>query len=169
MPSDGVQAADFRGVYRVLRGLPRHVRRRVQGAAVRGAGKVFLREVRDRIPVRTGRARRHVRMAFRRRGDDATARVGIARPFYRLTHLLEFGTKPHVIRARRGASWKRFRKRQRINHPGARARPFLGPAFRSSHADATRAALRAARVAHVRSIFALRREYRPKFRSVRGA
>lgn len=72
---------------------------------------------------------------------EAAAEIGPVKEQTYIARFLEFGTKPHVIRARRGG-YLRLRSGRlvkSVNHPGARPQPFLQPAFDASKDQATAA------------------------------
>lgn len=52
-----------------------------------------------------------------------------ANPDYRLGHLIEFGTAPHMEKTGSGQAWM---------HPGSRAFPFMRPAFQSTKDEVIR-------------------------------
>jgi HK97 gp10 family phage protein len=73
----------------------------------------------------------------RRRRTDVTVEVRPGKAHRKIAHLVEFGTRPHMIRPRRRralliggrlVAWAR--------HPGARARPFMRPAVDTSREKA---------------------------------
>lgn len=129
----------LREVDRVLAELGPRVARRLAGNAVRAGGRVIRRKAVEKVPKRT---RKLARAIIVRGGKDAgTAVVGARRPTSNITHLVEFGTKGHRIGPKRGGKVLRLadgRFVRSARHPGARARPFLGPALEGGQAEAVR-------------------------------
>lgn len=68
----------------------------------------------------------------------AAALIGPVKKQSHIGRFLEYGTKPHVIRARRGGRGLRIGGRfvRQVMHPGARPYPFMEPGFEASQAQA---------------------------------
>lgn len=93
------------------------------------AGAVEIRdEVRQRAPVASGDLKKSIRVTSRvKRGQvSASVKVGNAVAWY--AHLIEFGTRPHIIRSKPGRAM-RFGSTTtaQVNHPGIAGRPFIRP------------------------------------------
>lgn len=77
---------------------------------------------------------------------EAVARIGPAKPHAHIAGFVEFGTRPHIIRATSG---KRLyfggRFVRSVRHPGARAKPFIQPGFEASKDKAVAAVADAAK------------------------
>lgn len=110
-----------------LQTLPVKIEKNVLRGALNAAGQVIRREAMVRVPIKSGALRKSIRVATRSKGGvvSATIRAGDAKAFY--AHMVEFGTAAHKITAKKGgllaigvAS---------VQHPGARARPFMRPAL----------------------------------------
>lgn len=92
--------------------------------------------IRDEIKQRgTGRFRTQVTRTIRVNTGSlmAYALIGPVRKHAHIANFLEFGTRPHIIRAQPG-KMLHFGGRtvKSVAHPGARAKPFLRPAFNAS-------------------------------------
>ena len=100
----------------------------------------MLREVKQRIPKDTGQLEASARITSRAKGDmvSASAKVGNFVAWY--AHLVEFGTRPHTIRATPGAAL-RFGSVavQAVRHPGIQGHPFMRPAAQAAFAESVRA------------------------------
>lgn len=141
--------------------LPANIRNNIMRGALRAGGNVIAVEARRRVPVRSGQLQASIRVSVRKTLYGITASVkagdrfrvfkgkGTATkypyrtrragggfdyhaPFY--AHFVEFGTKPHTIKPRRGKRLafvvvSKVVAVPMVKHPGTKPRPFLGPAF----------------------------------------
>lgn len=112
-----------------LQTLAPKLQKNVQRTALRAGAKVFLGEVQARIPVASGQLRASARITSRVQAGTVSASVKVGNFVAWYAHIVEFGTRPHVIRARPGNAM-RFGgvTTRRVDHPGTRARPFMRPA-----------------------------------------
>lgn len=129
--------------------LPAKMERNVMRGALRSGAKVIEAQVKANVPVGApggrnkkiyggyrGALRDSVRVTTRRKGGKVTASVKAggkskktgADVYY--AHMVEFGTAAHTITAknRKGLSFGGLFF-QSVQHPGARARPFMRPAL----------------------------------------
>lgn len=108
--------------------------------ALRAGGRVFLESMRSmvrRSPGRdpSGKTRRHLVDDLRVRtsvpGGVPTAKIGPGRKTRHIANWLEFGTAPHLIKARRAKALfiPGGHPITEVHHPGAPAKPFIRPAF----------------------------------------
>lgn len=131
-----------------LRTLPDNIQKNILRSGLRAGAKVYLNDLKQRIPVAPpnseseqlygdyeGALRDSARITAKVKDGVATASVKVggktkrgASVFY--AHMVEFGTKPHKIKARRGRTLL-FRGVfvKEIDHPGAKAQPFMRPSF----------------------------------------
>lgn len=84
-------------------------------------------EMEARVPVRTGRLRQSIQV--RVHGEKV-----IIGPDTEYAAFVEFGTKPHVIRAKnaKALAFKMGGQTvivRKVNHPGTKAKPYVRPAF----------------------------------------
>lgn len=124
---------------RVLNQLPVKVERKLLRGGLRAAAKVIEAEAKRRVPVRTGLLRDSIRVSTgAKRGGKVYAHIKAGgrkkgQAFY--AHMVEFGTARHVILAGGGTkAGKALAIAGRIlgakvDHPGARPRPFMRPAL----------------------------------------
>lgn len=129
---------------KALSSLPARMERNLLRAGLRAGANVIRNEARQNINSRTGELAKSVRVSTRSRGGTVTASVkaGNAKAFY--AHMVEFGTAPHMLY--KGANNKSAVLNiagalvsAKVKHPGAKAAPFLRPAFDAKQAEAVRA------------------------------
>jgi len=114
----------------LLQSLPAKMEQNVMRSALRAGAAVYLREVKQNIPVEHGPLRQSARITTKKNRDgsvSASVKVGNSRAFY--AHMVEFGTRPHVIAPRAGSLQigGQF-VAGAVQHPGARPHPFMRPA-----------------------------------------
>ena len=117
---------------RALQELPVRVEKNVMRGAMNASGQVFRKEARSQVPVKSGDLRNSIRVSVRTSNKtgviDGTVKAGDKKAFY--AHMVEFGTQRHIIKARKGGMLNiRGRLVAKVAHPGARAKPFMRPAF----------------------------------------
>ncbi len=120
---------------KVLAELPNAVRNRVTISALLSGGGVLRTELRRLVPKHTGDLAKSIkttRYTTRKEGERAVA-VGVRGKESPLAHLVEFGTSPHPIAAKPGKKLRyvkdgEVRYATKVQHPGARAKPFIRPA-----------------------------------------
>lgn len=127
---------------RALKELPLKLEVRVMNGALRGGAKVIAEEAKRNVPVRTGALRESIKI--RRRANKRAGFINYyvtaggrkkGQAWY--AHLVEFGAKAHEIRPAKAKSlFIAGLFREIVKHPGARAKPFLAPAFSSRAGDA---------------------------------
>lgn len=134
-------------LYRTLQDLPVKIERNVVRGALR-AGAVEIRDTaRSRAPVLTGALRDSIRVSMRVVGGKVVANITAGgkpnkkgRDAY-YAHMVEFGTKPHDIKPKnRKSLFVAGLFKEIVHHQGAKARPFLRPAFDGKWRDAVEAA-----------------------------
>lgn len=124
----------------LLQTLPTKIERNVTRAGLRAGAVVFREEVRNNVPVSSGALKKSVRITTRAKAGQVSASVKVGNPTAWYVHLVEFGTRPHVISAapRRGLSVNGTPRRE-VNHPGAQGKPFVRPAVDSKFPEAVAA------------------------------
>jgi|CXWL01.1.fsa_nt_gi HK97 gp10 family phage protein len=117
-----------------LEGFPEKLQRKALATALRAAGRVVRDIARSKVPVKSGKLRRSIRVTIVRKGGNFTARIIAGRrvkkddPFY--AWMVEGGTKAHEIRPKGKKSlFLAGIFAEQIQHPGADAKAFLGPAL----------------------------------------
>jgi len=109
-------------------------------SAMRAGVNVLKAAAIDNIPVDTGALRRSVKVSTRSSRGVVSAKVSAGGKDAWYARFVEFGTAAHVIKAKPG----RFLSiggayLTSVNHPGARAKPFMRPALDNKADDALRA------------------------------
>lgn len=125
---------------RLLQTLPAKMHKNINRAGLRAGAAVFLAEVKARIPEDSGQLKRSARITTRAKGAEVSASVKVGNIVAWYAHLVEFGTRPHVIRSKPGGAM-RFggTATQRVNHPGTTGRPFMRPAAEDKLGEAVQA------------------------------
>jgi HK97 gp10 family phage protein len=133
---------------RRLRELPVKLEKKILRAACRAAAKVIQQEVEARVPRKTGALAESIRVStsFSASKGEVRAKVvaGGKQAFY--ATFVEKGTKPHIIRAKVvkrlaiGGAGIAAVFPISVQHPGARAMPFMVPALEAKFEDAVDAA-----------------------------
>jgi HK97 gp10 family phage protein len=107
--------------------LPAKIERNVVRGALRAGANVVKPIAQANIHDVSGHLAASLKVTTQSRGGRVTASV-YTREFY--AHFVEYGTGPHRIAAyRAGALVINGRLVKSVEHPGARARPFLRPAL----------------------------------------
>lgn len=141
-----------------LEQFPEKLKRKALLTALRASGRVVRDIARARVPVKSGALRKSIRVTVRidRFTGNPRARVIAGRrvkkddPYYAL--FVERGTKAHEIRPKGKKSlFIAGLFAEQVNHPGARARPYLEPALDQG----AQAAIEAMRVALAAEIEAM--------------
>lgn len=114
----------------LLQTLPEKVEGRILRQALRAGQKVILEAAKANVPVQSGELRDSLKIktSMRKGKASATLVAGSKRAYY--AHMVEFGTAKHFIKPKKAKSlFFAGLARKVIDHPGARAKPFLRPAF----------------------------------------
>lgn len=111
----------------LLQTLPAKMHKNINRTALRAGAKVYLDELQTRIPEDSGELKKSARITTRAKGAtvSASVKVGNAKAWY--AHLVEFGTRPHAIKASEGAMRFGGTITRAVDHPGTRPRPFMRP------------------------------------------
>ena len=133
----------------LLAGLPEKLANKGLQSGLKAAGAEIVKNARRNVPTRLGNlrksllARNGVKVAKGRQPlswfavvgpgkvEGATDKRGKRVDPRNYAHLVEYGTKPHKIEATNAAGVLFFLDSAitEVDHPGARAKPFLRPAF----------------------------------------
>lgn len=135
MASSDVNVKGMKELHEALQTLPVKLERNVMRAAINAGARVLRDEARMRAPVKSGELRAGIRVKSSN-VKNGTITGGIttagtkAKPGAWYAHFVEFGTAAHVIRAKPG-KFLAFGGGlyTQVNHPGARAQPFMRPAL----------------------------------------
>jgi HK97 gp10 family phage protein len=114
----------------LLQTLPVKLETNIMRSALRAGARVYLDEVKQNIPVASGALRNSARITTRKGKDgkiSASVKVGNSVAYY--AQMVEFGTRPHVIKAKPGHALNiNGREVKSVQHPGTAAHPFMRPA-----------------------------------------
>ncbi|MYM37259.1 hypothetical protein GTP38_23310 [Duganella sp. FT94W] len=122
----------------LLKTLAPKVERNILRSALRAGAKVYLQSADEKIPVDQGDLRESLRISTKaKRGVvSAGVKVGNKKAWY--ASLVEYGTKPHKIKAKNARALSVGGVAvAAVDHPGAKASPFMRPAADESHQAAT--------------------------------
>lgn len=112
----------------LLRTLPAKMHKNINRAGLRAGAAVYLDEVKQRIPKDSGQLAASARITTRAKGDQVSASVKVGNFVAWYAHLVEFGTRPHAIKAQPGHAMRFGSVEVRsVNHPGTTAHPFMRP------------------------------------------
>jgi HK97 gp10 family phage protein len=146
MSSDVTQVKGLAELQAALDQLPAKIEANIMRGAMRQGAKVLLAEAKGTAAFAddTGALRASLRITTSVRRGTVTAAVKAGptkadkRPWY--ARLVEYGTKPHTIRAKPGSVLQFLGIGATVvNHPGAKARPYLRPALDARSGDAVQA------------------------------
>lgn len=116
-------------LFDLMQTLPIKLEKNILRGAMRAGAKVVLAEAKNNVPIKSGELRNSLRISTNSKKGRVTASVkaGNKRVWY--SRLVEFGTAAHTISGKNGAlSFGGFFAKS-VEHPGARAKPFLRPAL----------------------------------------
>lgn len=113
--------------------LPAAAQRALYKRAMTQAMNVFRNEARARAPKKTGRLAKQISSSRNAKGTRITGKVTSRSP---LSHLIEWGTKAHQIKPRLRKALKFEGRFAMFAHPGAKAKPFMRPAFDTKQREA---------------------------------
>ncbi len=121
--------------------LPVKIEANIMRGALRAGAKPMMQEAKDRVSVASGKLRDGLKITTRKSKGQVIAKIVATGAHRSIAHLVEFGTRPHQIKAKDGGAIAfgggMF---SHIDHPGARPRPFMRPAFDAKAEDAVIAA-----------------------------
>lgn len=125
----------------LLQTLPVKTETNIMRSALRAGARVYLDQVKQNIPVQQGFLRASARITTRKGKDgkiSASVKVGNQLAFY--ANMVEFGTRPHVIKARPGGALNvNGSEVKSVDHPGTAPHPFMRPAADAKFSQAVAA------------------------------
>jgi len=133
----------FAELAKALNELPEKIERNIVRSALRKAAKVIEQEAKQNVPVRSGKLRDSIRVSVRIKDGRPLATVTAGgrekgQAFY--AQFVELGTAAHAIQAKPGHALAIGGGTVvRVEHPGARPRPYMRPALDASAAAAVQA------------------------------
>jgi HK97 gp10 family phage protein len=106
------------------------VEKNILRAALRAGANEFKEDARQQVPVDEGDLRRSIRVSTRAKKGTVYAYLKAGGRKAPHAHLVEFGTAAHKIMAKKGSALVVNGKAVRdVDHPGAKAKPFMRPSF----------------------------------------
>lgn len=125
----------------LLQQLPVKIERNILRAAMRAGANEFKKAAKEGVPVDDGALKSSIRVTTRSKNGTVYASLkagGRKAPHW---HWVEFGTAAHKIKAKRehALSFSGVTVTE-VDHPGAKPKPFMRPAFDSASAAAIAAA-----------------------------
>lgn len=110
-----------------LSSLPAKVEKNIMRSALRAGANVIRAEARTQVPVDSGALRKSLQVTTGGKRGQVIAKVRSKLPY---AHLVEFGTAAHVIqhKAKEALAFGGTVV-PTVQHPGAKAKPYLRPAL----------------------------------------
>jgi HK97 gp10 family phage protein len=125
-----------------LNQLPAKMEANVVRGGLRVAAKILAGEIKNNCPVRFGELRDSIKVSTGIKNGTVVVKVKMGNKKAWYWHLVEYGTSPHEIKAKDGKSlFIGGLFLTNIEHPGARAHPFVRPAMDSHEQIALQAAM----------------------------
>ena len=122
--------------------LPVNIERNIMRGALRAGAKVIFDDAKQNAPVQDGDLKQSLRVSTNRKKGEVSASVKAGNKKAWYYHFVEFGTQPHMIKAK-NAKYLRFMakdgtsiKTKQVNHTGAIEKPFMRPALDKKNAEA---------------------------------
>jgi HK97 gp10 family phage protein len=129
-----------------LQTLPVKVERNVLRSSLRAGANVFKGAAKAKAPRKTGKLIKSLAVTTSSKGGTVTAKLKARGKIAPHAILVEFGTKPHKIKPKKkGGLTVGGNIVAEVDHPGARARPFMRPTFDGNTAPALAAVVAQAR------------------------
>lgn len=129
MGSDEIKVAGLSELKKMLEGMPANVEKNIMRGAVRKGTKYMETIARNYVPVKTGALKKSIRTSVRIVNGDVRATLKVGGKGARHAHLIEFGTKPHLVKSPDGVLKVFGKFFKSVQHPGSRMRPFMRPAL----------------------------------------
>lgn len=124
----------------LLKTLPAKLEKNIMRTALRAGAKVYLDEIRATLPVSHGDLRKSARITTRAGRGQTSASVKVGNRIAYYAHMVEFGTRPHMIKAKPGSALNiNGTEVKWVRHPGAAPHPFARPAADAKFAAAVTA------------------------------
>lgn len=124
----------------LLQTLPAKIEKNIMRTALRAGAVVFRDEARRNVPKDSGDLAASIRVTTRTRKGQVTASAKAGNRMVYYAHMVEYGTRPHTILAKPGSALNvNGREVKKVNHPGAKPKPFMRPAADASFAAAVAA------------------------------
>lgn len=159
MANNTVSVKGLSDLHNVLKNFPVKLEEKIMRGGMRAGGKVFLEAARDNVPERTRQLRNSIRMSGGKDASGTMYSVITAgsrdkvynskgrpiknEPIFEINpngvknyktafyaHMVEFGTRRHFIKpSKKKSLFFAGLAKEVIDHPGARQKPFMRPAY----------------------------------------
>jgi HK97 gp10 family phage protein len=140
MASNDETIAGGRELDDLLRTLAPNIHKNIMRAALRAGANEIKDGAKAGVPVKTGNLRKSLGVTTGSKGGVVTAKLKARGKLAPYATLVEFGTRPHKIKPKKkGGLTVGGNIVAEVDHPGARPRPFMRPAFDSKAAPAVAA------------------------------
>lgn len=141
MPDD-INIVGGKELAQFLQQLPLKIEKNIMRAALRAGARVIADEAKQNVPVQYGDLKKSIRTGSNAKKGrvEAYAKAGDKKAWY--YRFVEFGTAAHIIKGKSGNNLKFTTKDGKliqipqVNHPGAKAKPYMRPALDSKGDDA---------------------------------
>jgi len=130
--ASSVEIRGLAELHKTLQELPAKIERNGLRGGLRAGAKVLEGAAKARVPVKQGDLRSSIRVSMRTSSKTGTVRAqvkaGNKKAWY--AHLVEFGTARHWIKPKnRKSLFFAGLAKEVVDHPGAKKKPFMRPAF----------------------------------------
>lgn len=113
----------------LLQTLPAKIEKNIMRSALRAGANVLRDRAKELAPKDDGYLQQSIRVVTRARGGQVSASVKAGNSIAFYAHMVEYGTRPHTIKAKRAqALFFNGKAVKDVAHPGARPKPFMRPA-----------------------------------------
>jgi HK97 gp10 family phage protein len=133
---DLVHVKGLSDLQKLLDTLPAKMEANVMRGALRAGAKVVLAEAKQNVPVDQGILRDGLKISTGTKKGVVKASIKAKGKHGYLAHWMEYGTKPHKIKAGEGSLFYNAAHVEEVDHPGVSPRPFLRPALDSQAGQA---------------------------------
>lgn len=134
--ADEIKIEGLAELKKMLDLIPVKLEAKVMRNALAAGGRVFAREAKQNVPVKSGALKESIRVNSRVKNGKATATVKAGNKQVPYANIVEHGAVAHLIK---GPVVLNGQVRENIEHPGFTAKPFMRPAFDNKATDAAEA------------------------------
>lgn len=129
-----IQVKGLAELQKFLDTLAPRIEANIMRGALRAGAKVIQAEAKNNVPVKSGELKKSINFGTKLRKGRVTASIR-TKLFY--ARFVEFGTAAHIIGGKNGG-WLSFGGTftRAVDHPGAKAHPFMRPALDSQAQNA---------------------------------
>jgi len=130
----------FEAIAKKLSEMPSKLEKQVLRQALHAGAKVYADDMRANVAVQHGDLKKSIRVSSKTSSKGVEANAVVGGKKIRYAHLVEFGTNAHAINAQKAPNLSfmiggRWIKTKQVMHTGARAKPFIRPAYDNKSAQ----------------------------------